>query len=317
MKFITFYIGGQKKGFSSRDLFLLWKLLDSGGLTKEIQNSWSIQSVDRYISFINADSSYYRISEDRGAIEDILAKLYAYRTQVALHNDAEKFAIRHTLDMPTGQMCILLFARSPAIYAKLILKTNEGLLFSILQSSEKNFTDIPVTTGTPLTVYFWKRADAGYIFKTTTIMRTKADGQVRLQVKHKRDLLRTQKRKSIRASCQFSGVAVPVHYNTLFEESSNSGGVKCTIYDVSEDGAMFIIKGKILRGLRIKLQFTINDIPIDMWGTVVYAGYNRNKNISKAHFYCEHLMPRMKNAVLGYVYNIVPGRNNQDFRLTF
>jgi len=89
-------------------------------------------------------------------------------------------------------------------------------------------------------------------------------------------------------------------------------GMKCRIEDLSEDGAMVLIGGKAVKNMKIKLQFMVHDVLIVMAGSIRAVEFNESLNQSRIHFECEELNPRMKNAVLTFVYNVLPEEEKQE-----
>ena len=83
-------------------------------------------------------------------------------------------------------------------------------------------------------------------------------------------------------------------------------GYKVVLEDISEDGAMIRVGGKGVINAQIKLQFKINDILILMYGVVRAVEYNKEINQSRLHFECVHLDAGMRNAILSFVYNVLP-----------
>ena len=85
----------------------------------------------------------------------------------------------------------------------------------------------------------------------------------------------------------------------------------CLLEDISEDGALIRIGGKGVSNLHIKLQFTIGESFIVMSGFVRGVEYDEEKNQSKLHFECTYIDTPMKNAILSYVYNVIPDEEKE------
>ena len=69
---------------------------------------------------------------------------------------------------------------------------------------------------------------------------------------------------------------------------------------------MIRIGGKGMADVQLKLQFSIGETFIMMFGVVRSVEYNETINQSRLHFECTHIEPSMKNAILTYVYNVIP-----------
>ena len=49
-----------------------------------------------------------------------------------------------------------------------------------------------------------------------------------------------------------------------------------------------------------------NEVFVMMFGVVRSVEFNAALNQSRLHFECTHIEPNMKNAVLSFVYNVIP-----------
>jgi c-di-GMP-binding flagellar brake protein YcgR len=164
-----------------------------------------------------------------------------------------------------------------------------------------------------LSVYFWRHDDAGYVFDTVVVSDPMASGRALINVSHSSALLRSQKRRSIRVKCSiYAQMYLVKQGDPLLGVLEPEPGMKCLLEDISEDGAMVIIGGKAAKGMRIKLQFTLNEVLIIMVGTVRAVEYNNDANQSRIHFESEELNPRMKNAILAFVYNVLPEEQKEE-----
>ena len=91
-----------------------------------------------------------------------------------------------------------------------------------------------------------------------------------------------------------------------FNAIETEPGYRCLLEDISEDGAMIRIGGVGKTGVMIKLQFSINNQFVMMFGSVKAVEYNDQLKQSRLHFECLHIEPAMKNIILSYVYNVMP-----------
>ena len=120
-------------------------------------------------------------------------------------------------------------------------------------------------------------------------------------------MLRTQKRQSIRSECQIYASMYMIRGEVKdFRSPEQDEGYKCLIEDISEDGAMIRIGGMGRNNVQIKIQFTLNDVLVIMYGVIRAVEYNKVINQSRLHFECVHIENDMKNAVLSYVYRVTP-----------
>ena len=163
-----------------------------------------------------------------------------------------------------------------------------------------------------ISVYFWRKGDAGYAFDTQVFGAGVFQGQDCLFLRHSNKLDRAQKRQSVRCVCNIYAQmymikSEVVDYNAVDTEE----GYRCLLEDISEDGAMIRIGGIGKQNARIKLQFELQDTFIMMYGIIRAVEYNKVIDQSRLHFECTHIDPTMKNAILSYVYNVIP-ENEKD-----
>lgn len=308
---IYFFAEGKDKGFSFSDLSLLWRTGLYVGLENKSSLFWSVTALDECIKFIARQVENPINDQTAEKMQKVLNKLYAYRTKVELEQIQKRRSLTSTHEIYHGQICIIIIPNENTVYAKVVANKHDALVFALFDASAERAEKI-FWQGKPVRIYFWRQKDAGYIFQSTVINSQKRENRMELLVQHSNKIVRTQKRKSVRAVCDFQALIFPMHetepYNSAYE---TVGGVKCMLKDISEDGAMIFVRGKAARGVRLKLQFKIKDTPIVMCGKIVRFIYDQPTNKSRVHFQCEFLEQKMKNIILSFVYNIASEDSNE------
>ena len=175
---------------------------------------------------------------------------------------------------------------------------------------------IPLTAeewvGKFISVYLWRKSDARYVFDTTVTGHGLFVGESSISLKHSTNLIRTQKRKAVRAKCEIkANLYIIKNENIDYNAVETQNGYKCLIEDISEAGALIRIGGKGVPNVQIKLQFNIQNMLIIMFGVVRTVEFNEATNQSLLHFECIHLEPAMKNEVLSFVYDMLPEREKE------
>ena len=175
---------------------------------------------------------------------------------------------------------------------------------------QKNMIPIPAEdwVGKTISIYLWRNGDARYVFDTIVDGHGIFLGKLCLYLKHSSNLLRTQKRQSVRAKCSINANLYIVKDNSQINYNAveTTQGLRCLLEDISESGALIRIGGKGAPNMRLKLQFNINNKLILMYGVVRTVEYNADINQTRLHFECIHIEPQMKNDVLSYVYDMLP-----------
>lgn len=303
--FIRFILAGRKKDFSFSELLLLWKINSIINFNTKAHFFSSIKSLDFCIMAVQAEVENTKTLQKEQDGTQLLSKLYNYRTQFELELIQEQYHIETTYDIEPKQVCLLLSQKVGSVYARVEEVTKSHVRFVMFDSSaakavKHKWKDDYVQ------VYFWRRGDAGYFYASKILSGKPRKDGYEMYIAHSDELRRTQKRKSIRASCRFEGVMFPLHSKLEFNENyERRGGINCKIKNISEDGAMFHVRGKAQRGVHIKLQLKINNKNVVMCGTIIRFIYDEASNTSKVHFNAVMVSELHRNTILSFVYNII------------
>jgi c-di-GMP-binding flagellar brake protein YcgR len=126
-----------------------------------------------------------------------------------------------------------------------------------------------------------------------------------IHVAHTDDIVRTQKRRSIRVKMNHPAEVFPLRAIQEANEERESGrGLRCRLKDISEDGAALMVGGRTKAGMPIKVQFELAEMPVVMCGLVKGVNYDQKKNVSLLHMQSVPVSARTRNHILTYVYNI-------------
>ena len=304
---LKFYITGLDSGFKMNEIRLLWGLAILTDMEEPSALFWSVPALDRSISYLLMENK----KQGTGSLkknQDFLTKLYAYRTKIQL-NPQNGHGLKDTRRiMPGTELAILMKAKN-GIFLSRVIQTGKDIMISLPVSKK---TGTYIFTGDTwekhlITVYFIRKDDAAYSFETTVLSSGMYGTEMVLHLAHSDKLVRSQKRKSVRALCRISAQMYIIKNDpSEMKKISTQPGLKCIIEDISEDGSLIRIRGKAVKNLLVKLQFKIDDTLIVMGGFVRGVQYDEEKNQSLMHMECISLDPEMKNCILGFVYNVLP-----------
>ncbi len=306
---IDFYITGLDSKFSLADLNLLWNVAKYCELENPNTLFYSLPALTKCMTKITSDATENKTDKDPKT-QTLLTKLFNYRTRLQNESD-EKKGLDSTMGLEKGQkLRIILPGRG--VFASRIMNNGKELIVSVPR--QKNL--IPISAedwvGKVINVYLWRKGDARYVFDTTVINHGLFIGESSISLQHSNNLIRTQKRKAVRVKCSIQGTLYIIKSEVVdYSAVETQNGYRCLIEDISEAGAMIRIGGRGIPNIQIKLQFTINNMLIIMFGVVRTAEYNQSKNQSLLHFECIHLEPIMKNEVLSFVYNTLPEKEKE------
>ena len=301
---ISFYISGLDAGFSFADIQTLWKAAGLSGIEEPNTLFYSMNSLTRCMERIS-NSITVASKDERPRYQALLAKLFDYRTKIQNESDSKK-GMQTTLSLDKGQKLRIILP-GKGVFTSEILNNGNQIVISI--PKKKDIIEVPAHEwlNKNLSVYLWRKGDARYVFDTAVTQSGVFLGQSALFLNHSNNLVRTQKRKAVRAKCSIYGQLYIVKEKIAdYHAVETHDGYKCLIEDISESGAMIKIGGKGMQNVKIKLQFNLQSKLIVMYGVIRKVSYNEAENISHLHFECTQIDPVMRNDVLSYVYNILP-----------
>ncbi|MBP5442011.1 MAG: PilZ domain-containing protein [Treponema sp.] len=311
---IKFYTKGMDSDFKLGEINTLWKLAKKTKLEEPISLFLSTSVLNDCISQIITEAKSNN-TENSYQTQQFLSKLYKYRTRITLDHEGKK-GLEDTRSLDAGQRLRIILP-GKGVFASVVLNNGRELVVSLPRQEDKKNKRFTVLEGEMwedhhISVYFWRKGDAGYAFDTQVFGAGVFQGQDCLFLRHSNKLDRAQKRQSVRCVCNIYAQmymikSEVVDYNAVDTEE----GYRCLLEDISEDGAMIRIGGIGKQNARIKLQFELQDTFIMMYGIIRAVEYNKVIDQSRLHFECTHIDPTMKNAILSYVYNVIP-ENEKD-----
>ncbi len=309
--YLRFFTAGLDSGFSIPQILFLGKVGNSSGLDDLTRLFWSIPSLDLCTAEIIRRAKHSGKENDI-ATQTLLSRLYKYRTKIELEQSQRKRGLESTRDIIVGQRVRILLHGVGVFSSRVITNTSRDLVLEFPVGNKTAATSIN-WKNQALGVYFWRQEDAGYVFDTTVISDPHATGRAVLHITHSHNLIRSQKRKSIRVKCSIYAQMYLLKPEEPLEFALEpEPGMKCLLEDLSEDGAMVIIGGKGVKDMQIKLQFLVHDVLIVMAGKIRAVEFNPETNQSRIHFESGELNPRMKNAILSFVYNVLPAQEREE-----
>lgn len=301
---IKFFVTGLDNGFSFNDLSLLWTVSQICDLETPVSLFWSMSSLTKCMMQLTSDIEA-NPENNTEKNQRIISKLFDYRTKLQNESDSKK-GLTSTLALDTKQRLRIVFPGHGVFTSKLI---NNGHELIIEVPRQKDMITIPADqwVGCVISVYLWRKGDARYVFDTVVLKNGIFMGQTALFLKHSYNLVRTQKRKSIRAQCQINAQLFIIKEKVIdYSVIETQNGYKCVLEDISESGALIKIGGKGVQNVQIKIQFTINNMLVVMFGIVRTVEFNQETNQSLLHFECIHIDQEMRNEILRYVYKMLP-----------
>lgn len=306
---VKFFAHGFDYGFHRKDISVLWKLAKECEIEEPMDLYISENAVNKCIARV-IEKSKMAGNENSYPVQMFLDKLYRFKTRVVLDLD-NKRGLESTKSLDNGQKLSIIFKGHGVFYSHVINNGRELIISLPVQVNKvtRKIEQLPGEDweGQTISVYFWRKNDAGYAFDTQVFGSGAFRSDQALYLKHSYKLDRTQKRQSIRVPCEIYGQMYIIKDEVVeYDKIETNPGYKCLLEDISEDGAMIRIGGVGKNNVPIKIQFELNGALIVMFGVIRAVEFNESLNQSRLHFECTHIEQGMKNSILSYVYNVIP-----------
>ena len=304
---VQFYARGLELQFSFAELKMLWKLSRYCSIEAPTMLYESVKALDSAIARL-IETSKTAGTLEMPETQNFLSRLYAYRTKVEI--DGQKFrGITSSKSLDTGQKLNILLP-GQGVFTSEVVNNAKDLVVSVPKKSGAIIITGEKWIGKQLSVYLWRKGDAGYVFDTRVVTAGSFLSRSVLSLAHSDRLERMQKRKSVRCECKIPVdlyILNPAEFSSInYSAVETLPGYNAELLDISESGALVKVGGRGYEKMGIKLQFEILGKCILMYGIVQSVDFKEKENYSLLHFECTHLDSAMRNEILGYVYKIVP-----------
>jgi len=306
---VQFFKKGKEAGFNIRDLEQL-KQLASDCKLKVSASVFTSHKL--FVLIIRNMINAVRVSGEINdpSAQDFLSKLFDHCKKLEIQANDNKSRITTSRQIVEGQ-ALKVLVPNIGVYQSELVK-NFGNYLTISRPVNSKLAASMQWTSLRISIYFWREDDAGYVFDTEVIDEVFSKGISALKVEHNDSLFRTQKRKSLRI--KFKKMA----FLYMVDEISNphtlerSAGLRCMLDDISDTGCAFKVNGQAVVGLRLKVQFSLNRIPVCMPGTVRAVEYNREANNSLVRMESDTLPIGVRNLILCEVFDLQPEEDEEE-----
>jgi len=299
---LQFYLKGRESGFEFREINLLRRVAVESKLENPTSLFWSMKQLDRSIKGIILRYRARSMEQDP-EYNRLLQKLFELRKRVEFDQPKYKIGIKSTRKLlPKQPMRIMLPGLGP--FSSVVVENlNRYLAISYPQGPKlpEGFSWKNQKIG----VYFWRAEDAGYYFQTKVLEDFLDRKYPILHILQSDNLVRTQKRNSVRVETDMAAELYPMKSIDQANESPEDGkGLRCRLVDLSEGGCAVLIGGKAKVGLPLKVQFQIGDVNLAMNGVVKGVNFDEKKSRSILHVQAVPPSVATRNRLLTYVYNL-------------
>jgi len=299
---LQFYLKGRESGFVFHEINLLRRVAVEARLENPTALFWSIKQLDKSIKGIILKYRS-RSQEQDPEYNQLLGKLFELRKRVEFDQPKYKLGIKSSRKInPKQQLRLTLPGLGP--FGSIVVESLHRYM-AISYPQGPKLPDGFSWKNQKIGIYLWRPEDAGYYFQTKVLEDFFDKKYPILHVLHSENLVRTQKRNSVRVETDMSAELYPMKsIDGANETPEQAKGLRCRLVDLSEGGTAFLIGGKAKIGLPVKMQFSVGDSVIVMCGVVKGATFDAKKNRSLLHMQAVAPSISTRNRILTYVFNL-------------
>jgi c-di-GMP-binding flagellar brake protein YcgR len=306
---VQFYAKGKEAGFLFKEIEILRQLAIQCKL--EFPNTLfeSQSQLDKCIRSLVQTLRMTGGEEDHGS-QNFLSRLYDHRQKIEINKGSSGNSISDSRLINEGQPLRVLVV-GLGVFKSQVIKNSSQFLTIARPVNSKN-TSSMAWMGLSISIYFWREDDAGYVFDSEVLDEVYSLGIPSIKITHGDSLFRTQKRKSVRIKMQKAAFLYLVPSHELPHKASGFPGLKCLLEDISDTGCAVTVGGRADAGLRVKVQFALNNAAVCMSGTVRSIRYSESTDRSVLHIEAEPLPIETRNRILGEVFGMQPEEEKDD-----
>jgi c-di-GMP-binding flagellar brake protein YcgR len=306
---IQFYSKGKEAGFTVKDLEQLrrpisdCKIADPASIFKSQKHLETV--IHSVINSVRTSGEY-----NEPSTQEFLSRLFDYCKKLGMATVETKTRISTSRQISEGQALRVLVAGT-GVYKSEVIK-NFGNYLTISRPINAKASPTMQWNGLKISIYFWREDDAGYVFDTQVIDEVFSKGISSLKVEHHDALFRTQKRKSLRVKFTKAAFLYLVKDMDNPHSLEKYAGLKVMLDDISDTGCAFRVNGQATVGLRLKVQFSLDKVPVCIPGIVRSVDYNQEANISLVHMEADTLPIGTSNHLLCQVFDLLPEEDDDE-----
>jgi len=296
---VQFISMGKDAGFSFKEVEMLRQITVQCSIEDSCSIFTSQEQLDQCIRALVRNIRMSGESEDQG-IQDFLSRLYDYRKKIESDDHSTGAGISNSRQMTDGQVLKILVSGG-GVYKSQIIKNSSQFMAISRPVSQKSAA--PTSwQGSKISVYFWRENDAGYVFDSQVTDEVISLGVPALKIAHSDSLFRTQKRRSTRMKMNKQAFLYLIKDDKPSYKLEIDPGLRCFLEDLSDTGCAVVVAGKTESGLRVKIQFALDNIPICISGVVRSTSFKADTNRSVLRIEADPMPMEIRNHILGQMF---------------
>jgi c-di-GMP-binding flagellar brake protein YcgR len=306
---VAFYAKGKESGFKVAEINTLRKAAVETRMVNPVSIFSSVKVLDRTIrSLITGYRARQKMEEP--STNGFLAEIFDFRKRVEFNLPRYKNGIKTSRELMAGQRIRITLTGGATFHASVVenLRKYMAVSYPVGKSLPPGFT----WKNQRVNVYFWRSEDAGYYFESKVLDDFLNRKFPILYLAHSDNLIRSQKRGSIRIECDLPcSIFNLANINQATENIERAAGYRARMVDLSEDGCALLVGGKAKIGLAMKVQIELSTHMVSMSGIIKGITYDEKKNRSVLHLQAVPVSDRYRNTILTYVYDIFEERKDK------
>jgi c-di-GMP-binding flagellar brake protein YcgR len=300
ISWVKFFSKGKEAGFATHEIKLLQDLAKRSNSQNPAALFWSQSAMDECIkSFIQDLRAQKTINMPEN--QEFLSRLFEFRKKMEMDRPRYKNGISSSRQLSELQM-VQVVVQDAGIFKSKVVSFNSQTI-TILRPDSSVLKANFKWQGQHVLIYFWRKDDAGYCFESDVASEVFGEGAPVLKLTHSEKLLRTQNRKNLRVKTHRAA-----NIYTLGDDNNDTAvvpGVKCFLEDISDTGCAVSIRGVTEAGLRVIVQFSLDNMPLNISGMVRSIEYNKEKDSSLLHIESDLIPTEVKNMILGMMFGAI------------
>jgi len=299
---LQFYTKGKEAGFTIKDMEQIRRLVSNCNISDPMLIFKSQKQFEKVVRSMVKTVQLSGEGNDPQT-QFFLSKLFDYYKKIEMAAAENKTRISTSRQITEGQTLRILVPGT-GVFSSEVIKNISNYL-TISRPVNSKLTSAMQWHALKISIYFWREDDAGYVFDTEVIDEVFSKGISSLKVEHNDSLFRTQKRKSMRIKFQKPAFLYLVNDADNPHKLETVAGLRCMLEDISETGCAFRVNGIATSGLRLKVQFSLDKMPICMPSTVRSVDYYQETNMSIVHMEADPLPIITRNRILCEVFKLL------------
>jgi hypothetical protein len=301
VSWVQFYAKGSEAGFSNANIRLLKKLAEYSGIKHPTALFWSMDQMDACIkNFISGMKQ--QKTEFSSENQEFLAKLYDCRKKMEMNRPIYRNGITSSRNIESLQAVQIVESDAGVFKSKVI-----GNVTAFICIARPDSSALPPDFSwkyKKIILYFWRKNDAAYCMETRVIDDMLNNDPPILKISHSDQLVRTQNRKSPRTKTHIAARLYNSGNSDVPAKPTVMPGTKCHLVNISDSGCCVAIDGKVSAGMRVIVQFVIDEMPLTINGVVRGVNYEEENNTSFLHIEADIIPINAKNKIFSVLFSI-------------